>query len=81
MTNGASTKKSLYLEKLRIAQESLPLWKRFILRFWGCVYVGKDRYPGWSEKSDFYLFFCKRCRKIHYDYLHGHAGRLDCPVY
>jgi len=62
-----------------VDEVELSLFKKFVLRLNGSVYVGLRTRPGWRGSLPFYLFRCPIHGLVE-NYPQGHHGRLDCPI-
>jgi hypothetical protein len=62
-----------------VDEVKLSLFKKFVLRINGSVYVGHRTRPGWSGSLPFYVFECPVHGLVE-NYPQGYHGRLDCPL-
>lgn len=59
--------------------ESVKLSSILKARIFGIAKLGPRKYLGWRRATDFYLYKCNGCGKLHIDYKQGYDRASTCP--
>ena len=58
----------------------LPLFKRFVLKIRGYIFLRYEKRGSWEKYLPIYLVHCNIHDIYFEDYPHGYSGRFDCPL-
>ncbi len=72
------TPKNLQLPGEKEVWKGLSFGKRMMVKLGNPVSIGMYQPPGFTGPTEFFIFLCRDCKKLHIDYLHGFDKYLSC---